>query len=135
MKISIDTDYSLRALQELAKQDRSVPYSVFKIAQKRNIPNKYLEKLFRRLKQAGIVNAIKGRKGGYKMAREPEKITVKDIIAAVDGRTHIHNCEERKNQKLCEFIDQCTFQDFWNDFNTHIDNFLDTYTLADFLKK
>lgn len=135
MKISIDTDYSLRALQELATKDRTVPYSVFKIAKKRNIPNKYLEKLFRRLKQAGIVNAVKGRKGGYMMACDPDKITVKDIIAAVDGRTHIHSCTERKGEKLCEFIDQCTFQDFWNDFNNHIDDFLETYTLANFLNE
>ncbi len=135
MKISIDTDYSLRALQELATKDSTVPYSVFKIAKKRNIPNKYLEKLFRRLKQAGIVKAVKGRKGGYMMACEPDKITVKDIIAAVDGRTQIHSCAERQGEKLCEFIDQCAFKDFWNDFNTHIDTFLETYTLADFLKQ
>jgi len=135
MKISIDTDYSLRALQELAIKGNNEPYSVYKIAQARSIPNKYLEKLFRKLKNAGILKATKGRKGGYVMACEPEKITVKDIIGAVDGRTHIHSCEERKSQKLCEFIDQCTFQDFWNDFNSHIDNFLETYTLADFLKK
>ena len=135
MKISIDTDYSLRALQELAYQDRENPYSILKIATKRKIPHKYLEKLFRRLRIAGIVKSVKGRKGGYMLTRDPDKITTRDIIKAVDGRTNIHNCNDRKTEKLCEFADECSFQDFWNDFNTHINDFLDSYSLEDFLEK
>jgi len=135
MKISIDTDYSLRALQELAYQDKEYPYSIVKIAKARKIPHKYLEKLFRRLRMAGIVVSVKGRKGGYKLSRDPSKISTKDIIKAVDGRTNIHSCNDRKTEKLCEFVDQCSFKDFWNSFNTHINDFLDSYTLADFLEK
>lgn len=135
MKISIDTDYCLRALQELAYQDRERPYSIVKIATERKIPHKYLEKLFRRLRIGGIVESVKGRKGGYMLTRDPDKITAKDIIKAVDGRTNIHSCTERKTEKLCEFIDDCSFQDFWTDFNTHINDFLESYTLDDFVKK
>ena len=135
MKISIDTDYSLRALQELAYQDREKPYSIVKIATKRKIPHKYLEKLFRRLRIGGIVKSVKGRKGGYMLTRDPNKITTKDIVKAVDGRTNIHSCEERKAEKLCEFLDECSFEDFWTNFNTHINDFLESYTLADFLEK
>jgi len=135
MKISIDTDYCLRALQELAYQDRERPYSIVKIATKRKIPNKYLEKLFRRMRIGGIVKSVKGRKGGYMLTRDPDKITIKDIIKAVDGRTNIHNCSERKTEKLCEFLDNCSFKDFWNNFNTHINDFLESYTLADFLER
>jgi len=135
MKISIDTDYCLRALQELAYQDRDKPYSIVKIATKRKIPHKYLEKLFRRLRIAGIVKSVKGRKGGYMFTRDIDKITTKDIIKAADGRTNIHNCTDRKTEKLCEFLDNCSFKDFWTDFNTHINDFLESYTLADFVKK
>ena len=135
MKISINADYILRAMYELATVCNKKPISVSKIADDKHIPRKYLEKLFINLKKYGIVKSTLGKNGGYILVDKPENITMKQIIKASEGQISVHNCKDRRVDMSCEFFENCVFKDFWNKFNTHINDFLDSYTLASFLKK
>ena len=134
MKISINADYIMRAMYELATVSSEQPISISKIANEKHIPRKYLEKLFVNLKKYGIVKSILGKNGGYILADKPENITMKQIIKAAEGHISIHNCRDRRVDMSCEFFENCVFKDFWNKFNTHINDFLNSYTLASFLK-
>lgn len=133
MRISINADYILRAMYELAVNKDGKPISISKIALNQHIPRKYLEKLFSSLKKSGIVKSTLGKNGGYTLADRPGDITMKQIIKSAEGQVSIHNCNERRVDMSCELFDNCIFKDFWNKFNTHINDFLDSYTLADFL--
>jgi len=134
MKISINADYILRAMYELATVNNEQPLSISKIANEKHISRKYLEKLFVNLKKYGIVKSILGKNGGYILADKPENITMKQIIKAAEGHISVHNCRDRRFDMSCEFFENCVFKDFWTEFNNHINIFLDSYTLASFLK-
>jgi Rrf2 family iron-sulfur cluster assembly transcriptional regulator len=134
MKISINADYILRAMYELATVSNEQPISISKVANDQHIPRKYLEKLFSSLKKSGIVKSTLGKNGGYILADKPENITMKQLLKAAEGHISIHNCKDRRIDMPCEFFDRCIIKDFWNKFNTHINDFLDSYTLASFLK-
>lgn len=134
MKISINTDYILRAMYELAINKDNGPVSIAVISRRQHIPKKYLEKLFQRLKKSGIVRSVWGKYGGYQLTREPVDISMKDIIQAAEGQISIHNCRERLGEKSCDIYQQCVFKDFWNKFNAHINSYLESYSLASFLQ-
>ena len=133
MKISINTDYILRAMYELASGCLDDPVSIAVISKRQKIPKKFMEQLVRRLKINGIVKAIHGKYGGYILVDKPENITMKQIIQAAEGRINVHDCEERREETLCNNFDDCTFKDFWADFNQHIESFLESYTLDNFI--
>ncbi|MBC8526752.1 MAG: Rrf2 family transcriptional regulator [Candidatus Cloacimonetes bacterium] len=135
MKISINADYILRAMYELATVSNEQPISISKVAHNQHIPRKYLEKLFSSLKKSGIVKSTLGKNGGYILVDNPENITMKKIIKAAEGQISIHSCRDRRVDMSCEFFENCIFKDFWNKFNSHINSFLNSYTLASFLKK
>ncbi|MBI5503019.1 MAG: Rrf2 family transcriptional regulator [Deltaproteobacteria bacterium] len=79
--------YGLRACLLLADQSTGEPLPGASIAQRLSIPPQYLPVLLHRLKAAGIVATARGQRGGYRLARAPESITVLDVLQAVDGRT------------------------------------------------
>lgn len=133
MKISINADYILRAMYEMASAESSDPISIAVLSERQNIPRKFLEQLFRRLKKSGIVKAIHGKYGGYVLAYKPEEISMKQIIRAAEGTIKIHDCQERSTETSCDNFDECSFKSFWTDFNQHIDTFLESYTLAHFI--
>lgn len=86
MNISSRCEYGCRAVLELARREHADgPVSSSIIAENRAIPEKYLVHILLQLKRAEIVDSVRGPKGGYLLARSPEKISLKDIIQAVDG--------------------------------------------------
>lgn len=134
MKISINADYMLRAVYELAMNKTDKPIPVSQIARNQHIPHKFLEKLFSRLKEREIVKSKKGKTGGYLLRKRPENITMHEIIQAAEGEVNIHSCLERSKESNCVSVDDCTFRIFWSKFNQNINKFLKSYTLDDFLR-
>ncbi|MBC8312782.1 MAG: Rrf2 family transcriptional regulator [Candidatus Cloacimonetes bacterium] len=133
MKISVNADYILRAMCELGADKTETPISISKIAENQHIPKKYLEKLFHKLKKAGLVKSILGKNGGYILADIPKNITMKRIFKIAENEVRIHNCVNIKKDKICDLFGDCTFKKFWTDFDNHINFFLDSHTLADFI--
>ena len=85
MRISAKVDYAVRATIELAHTDRSSPLKGERIAAAQDIPMKFLENILSELRRAGIVGSRRGADGGYWLARPPSKITIADLIRAVEG--------------------------------------------------
>ena len=85
MKISTKGIYALEAMIELASRNTAC-VSIRDIAAARNCSVKYLEQIFKQLKKAQLLISIRGKDGGYQIAKDPEEITAKDIILAVEEK-------------------------------------------------
>ncbi len=80
MKISAKVDYACRALLELALHwPKETPFVIEEIAKKQKIPNKFLTHILLQLKQLGYVESVRGKRGGYLLAKQPKDINVWDI--------------------------------------------------------
>ncbi|MFM9135725.1 MAG: RrF2 family transcriptional regulator [bacterium] len=84
MRISAKADYAVRAATELAAAGEG-PVKGEELAEAQDIPLQFLEHILGELKHARLVRARRGAKGGYWLAREPEEITLADLIRAVEG--------------------------------------------------
>ena len=84
-------EYALRAVAALA-EDWERPHAVQKIAERTKMPNDYLAKVMQALCRAGVVKAIRGRHGGYQLAQSPEKLSLLEVINAVDPIKRIERC-------------------------------------------
>lgn len=85
MRLSRKSEYAFLALIDLAEHGTNGPIKMYDIAQRKNIPKKYLEQLLLQLKTAGIVKSIRGANGGYALAKKPSEINLAQIIRLFDG--------------------------------------------------
>lgn len=83
MKLTTRGHYSVKALLDLSLQPGYGPTSTRAIAHRQDLPAPYLEKLLIEMRRANLVNSVRGAQGGYQLAREPAKISLGDILAAV----------------------------------------------------
>ena len=86
LTITSKSPYAVRALAELARTGSSGPVPIGEIARRRGIPVQFLEGLFATLRRAGILQSQRGVKGGYSFARQPEEVTVLEVVEALEGR-------------------------------------------------
>jgi len=85
ISVTSKSRYAVVALAELAGSgDRPMP--VKELAERRDIPDQFLEQLFSTLRRAGLLTSHRGSKGGYTLARAPEDITVLEVVQALDGK-------------------------------------------------
>lgn len=85
MKLTARSEYALLALVYLSRQDREEYISIDVIARAQGIPPKFLEQLMLALKRAHFLRSAKGQKGGYALAKQPEEITLAEVIRLFDG--------------------------------------------------
>jgi Rrf2 family cysteine metabolism transcriptional repressor len=86
MNISSRCEYACRAIVELARHEHTEePLTAVFIAERRQIPEKYLVHILLQLKRAGFVRSVRGAQGGYLLAQSADEITLLDIIQAIDG--------------------------------------------------
>ena len=85
MRISVKVDYAIRAMAELAAAEHHNPLKADDIAARQDIPAPFLLSILTDLRQAHLVRSARGRHGGYTLARAAEKITLADVIRALEG--------------------------------------------------
>lgn len=101
MRISAKAEYACVAVLELAlRAGKPEPVRLADIAQPNGIPERFLVQILLQLKGAGFVNSTRGAAGGYRLATEPEKITVWDIIQTIDGPASSATTEQADNQAI-----------------------------------
>ena len=106
-QLSKKADYGLIALKHLA-QHAEVSVSAREIAAEYQIPAHLLAKILQRLARTGILVSQQGTRGGYVLARDPAKISIVDVIEALDGPIGITPCERGSS---CEQLDRCSVKD------------------------
>ena len=88
MHVSAKSDYGMRALLELTTAYETSRTKLVKgeaIATAQGVPLKFLEGILRQLRQAGIVASQRGAEGGYRLDRDPQDVTIADVVRALDG--------------------------------------------------
>ena len=132
MRVSTRGDYASRALLSLALgPDQSVPTSVRDLAERTGLPQPYLEQILLILKGVGLVRSKRGVGGGYVLARDPEAITLAEIVAAVDGPIVAGDFGEPHRDGACDHEGQCVLLAVWADVGNHMREHLSSFTLAD----
>lgn len=127
MKISTRSRYGLRFMYELAHRYKEGPVLLKEIAKRQDISEKYLSKLVIPLKGAGLINAYRGAHGGYSLAGDPEKTTVKQIVDALEGNTCPVECV--KNPSVCTHYEVCPTWKVWNGLDKTISDYLGSISL------
>jgi Rrf2 family protein len=128
LAVSSGSRYALRALLELAEHDTGAPVSIQVLAKAQDISPKYLESIFSQLKKSGILRSFKGPRGGYRLNKPPEDITLFEIVEAVDGPLMTVSCVEDPSE--CPRSESCLARTVWGDLMDHMIDFLRTKTLA-----
>ena len=136
MRVSTRGDYASRALLSLALgADHSVPTSVRDLAERTGLPQPYLEQILLILKGVGLVRSKRGVGGGYVLAREPEDITLAEIVAAVDGPIVAGDFGEPHENGACDHEGQCILLAVWAEVGEQIRSQLQSLTLADMVSR
>ena len=133
LKLSTKGRYGLRAMIELARVYNNGPLMMSAITKSQEISRKYLHAILTALKGAGLVRAVRGAKGGFMLAKDPDDIGVHEIYAALEGKLSIVDCVT--NGTICGRVDICETRDMWRQLNDAMLVVLSGMTLADLVKK
>jgi Rrf2 family protein len=137
MKISTKTRYGLRALVDLAAHSAGEQVALIHIAKRQDLSVNYLEQVFSLLKKAGIVRSVKGAQGGYMLAKDPAKITVGDIIRAIEGEICLVD-EEPPSESvslILKNMQQCIWDNVWKKMTESVLEVIDHITLEELMKE
>lgn len=121
MKLTTKSRYAINALTELLIYSSNNPVRLRDISDKQNIELNYLEQIFRKLRLAGIVKSIRGRNGGYIYASDPSKISIKQVMDAVEEDLDATNCAGASS---CFEGKQCSSHKLWDELNNVVDSYL-----------
>jgi len=105
-QLSKKSDYGLIALKHLAQHSGSI--SAREIATEYKIPAPLLAKVLQKLVRKGLLVSQQGINGGYVLARDPAKISIVDVLEAIDGPIGMTPCERGSN---CEQMERCSVRD------------------------
>ena len=132
MLVSTKGRYALRVMTELAchAKDEFVPLKT--IARQQNISEKYLESIVAVLSKAGLVDALRGKGGGYRLNRPAKDYSVGEILRLTEGSIAPVSCLECSPNR-CDRADGCKTLPMWEKLNELICGYLDSVTLADLL--
>jgi len=128
LRISTKGRYGIRAVSRIAVERRSLPVSLHTISREEHIPIHYLEQLLLRLRRKGLVSSIRGPKGGYVLNRRPDRISVAEILEALEGKLTMTDCIARGE---CSLDKKCILNPFWARLNDRIQSDLDNITLEE----
>lgn len=127
MKISTKGRYGLRVMLELALGFGKGPIMMSAIAERQGISRKYQHILLTSLKEAGLVQSIRGAGGGYILAKEPQHIRVSEIVQALEGPFVPVDCTKEK--RLCERANRCATREVWRELGETMERVLSAITL------
>jgi Rrf2 family transcriptional regulator, cysteine metabolism repressor len=135
MRISTKGDYATRAMQELSLHYDKGPLQIEQIAERQEIPVRYLEQLLLILKRAGYLESKRGVKGGYSLAKSPRQITLGEIIRLMEGNPAPIFCVDPSSREKCPVEKRCGFQGVWADVRDAVGGILDSITFEEICRR
>lgn len=133
MRLTTKGRFAVTAMIDLAMRESKGPVTLAGISQRQEISLSYLEQLFGKLRRHQIVESVRGPGGGYSLARRADKVTVADIIIAVDEPLDATQCGGKENCHSAnhEGGSRCMTHDLWTTLNAKMVDFLDSVSLQD----
>jgi len=133
MKLSTKGRYGARLMLDLALHHNNGHVFLKDIAERQEISEKYLGHLIPPLKAAGLINSTRGAHGGYALARDPQDITLGQVIRVVEGGLSLVECVARP--EVCHRVDYCVTRDIWSLVSKKIMDSLDSINLQDMVNQ
>jgi Rrf2 family protein len=135
MRVTTWTEYSLIISLHLARRGGERPVAARDIAESERLPGDYVEQILLRLRRAGLVESVRGARGGYHLARDPAQISVHDVMAACDHQIFEINCERHPvDDERCGTGSDCSIRPVWRALRQRVDHLLKGVSLADLLQ-
>ena len=136
--LSQKAKYALHALLYLADQPVGEPTQIAEIAKSQHMPRKFLELILLELKRHGLVRSIRGKHGGYTLAKSPEAITFGEVVRYVDGPLALVPCASKtayRRCKDCQSEAECAIRDTMCRARDSVSRVLDSSTLAEAIRR
>lgn len=130
MMVSTKGRYALTVMVDLAKNAVDGYVSLADIAERENLSMKYLESIISMLNKGGMLESLRGKNGGYKLARDPSEYTVNEILLLTEGTLAPVNCIMQESVE-CEKAATCSTLPLWAGLDGVIENYLSGITLED----
>ncbi len=134
MKLSARVEYGVRAMAVLAFHYKQGPLPLREIARREGISFQFLEQIFPDLRRAGLVESVRGAKGGYLLARLPSAIKIGDIVRAVEGPIVPMGCLDESTASRCHRDEDCMARRVWESLRDRINEVLDSVSLAELIE-
>lgn len=134
MQLSMRTDYALRALFTLVEHHGGHPIPIIELARRNDIPKRFLEHIMLDLKERGWVDSVAGKRGGYRLAKNPERITMGEVVRHFDGYLAPIACVSVTDYKRCTQEPVCRFRRVMLEARNVVARLMDSATLADVIR-
>jgi Rrf2 family protein len=125
MHITLEADYAVRIVEHLAQRGEKL--DAHTISENTRVPQRFALKILRKLVQQGLIKSYKGAKGGYQLSRAPSKITLREVIEAVEGPYVLSRCLQ--DAYCCEHT-TCQFHRIYDEISLLVREKLETVTFA-----
>jgi Rrf2 family protein len=134
MIISAKCQYALRAVYEIARSNAGVVVTIGDVAKAQRVPKRYLEGILNQLRKGGILEAHRGRHGGYALAKPMKDLSVGDIVRVIDGPILAVECVEKSKVTDCPMREDCVFLPTWQMVQEAIDQALNSSNFDQLIK-
>jgi len=134
MQLSMRTDYALRALFTLVEHRGGAPIPIGELARRNDVPKRFLEHIMLDLKDQGWVASLPGKRGGYLLKKNPEKITMGEVVRHFDGYLAPIACVSVTDYRRCSQEPVCRFRRILLGARNLVADLMDRTTLADVLR-
>ena len=133
MRFTAQEEYGLRCMLQMARHEGGKPLTIADIAELEGLTPPYVGKLMHVLREGGMVQSIRGQKGGYYLARPAKEVSLDEVFNALDGRFFEPNyCERYPGQEaLCVHTTECSIRSLWGRLDAVIGGVLKKTSLAD----
>ncbi|HEX3027017.1 MAG TPA: Rrf2 family transcriptional regulator [Clostridia bacterium] len=130
MVMTLEADYAVRIVEMLARDSQKI--DAHNISLQTQVPLRFALKILRKLVAGGIVVSYKGAHGGYALAREPGKITLRQVIESVEGPYMLNRCQQEAY--CCTHTSYCRFQKIYDEISLLVRERLDACTFESLQK-
>jgi Rrf2 family protein len=127
MELTRKTEYAIRGMLYLARQQEGNISMLVDIAGTVEAPKTFLAKIFQELVKTGLIKSTRGVKGGFVLARPPERITLREIVEAIEGPIMPNQC--LMGEGVCSFQKTCPVHPVWRRLQAVTKGILDEVTL------
>lgn len=134
MKISTRGRYAIRVMIDLAEHNTGEYIPLTDIAKRQQISEKYLEAIVAMLVKSGNLKALRGKKGGYRLVKEPKDYNMKSILEVTEGNFAPVAClEDERNE--CSRYNECKTIKMWEGFRKMVSDYFENISLEDLMKE
>ena len=135
MKLTAKARMAVKALADIAAYGHDAPVSLADIAARHTMSVPFLEQVFAKLRRAGLVESRRGVGGGYLLAKPAAKISVAEVVCAIDEEIRSTGCQPGTSVGCTGGAERCLTHGLWYDLDRVIEDYLAGVTLADIAAK